>query len=144
MRRLITVTCATAAIVVGNAVTATAAPPAQEVVPLDCDDGNTYDVIVNGNGQFTPGRVTDSTRVFVVTEFGEITFRAVPPGEEAIEMTDPPAAKGGGNVSAHNPRDTVTCTFELTDTLEEGDDDLPPGTVITISGSVTGFLTGRG
>jgi hypothetical protein len=144
MRRWITVTCVTAAIVVGSAATAMAAPPEQDAIPLVCDDGNTYEVVVNGNGAFTPGRLLGSTGVLVPTAFGETTFRAVLPGGEVIEETDPGSAKGGGNVSAHNPRETVTCTFELTDTLEEEEDGLPAGTVITISGTVTGFLTGRG
>jgi hypothetical protein len=143
MRRAITLAGATAALVVGGAATATAAPPEQEAIPLVCDDGNTYEVVVNGNGAFTPGRLVGSTGVLVPTAFGETTFRAELPDGEVIEETEPASAKGGGNVSAHNPRETVTCTFELTDTLEEEEDGLPAGTVVTISGEVTGFLTGR-
>ena len=144
MRRAITLACTTAAIVVGGAATAAAAPAEQEVIPLVCDDGNTYEIVVSGNGDFTPGRLLGSTGVLVPTSFGEITFSAVPPGGEPIEMTEPASGKGGGNVSAHNPRPTITCTFEAEFTLEEAEDDLPAGTVVTISGSVTGFLAGPG
>jgi hypothetical protein len=142
MRRAITVTCVTAALVVGGAATAAAAPPEQEVIPLLCDDGNTYDVVVSGNGQFTPGRLVGSNGVLVPTAFGETTFRAVTPSGEVVEETEPASAKGGGNVTERNPRPTVTCTFELTETLTEEVEGLPAGTVVTISGEVTGFLTG--
>lgn len=144
MRRAITLACTTAAIVVGGAATAAAAPPEQEVVPLVCDDGNTYEAVVSGNGQFTPARLLGSTGVAIPTGFSDLTFRAVLPGGAVIEETDPGSAKGGGNVSARNPRVSITCTFEVTETLAVEEDGLPAGTVITISGTVTGFLTGRG
>ena len=144
MRRAITLAGATAALVVGSAATATAAPPEQEAIPLECSDGNTYEVVVNGNGAFTPGRLVGSTGVLVPTAFGETTFRAELPDGEVIEETEPASAKGGGNVTAHNPQETVTCTFSVTEELEADEDGLPAGTVITISGEVTGFLTGRG
>ena len=143
MRRAMTLTCATAALVVGGAATASAAPPEREAIPLVCDNGETYEVVVNGNGAFTPGRLLGSTGVLVPTAFGDTTFVAVLPDGTRLEETEPGFEKGGGNVSAHNPRDTVTCTFEFGETLTEADGDLPAGTEITISGEVTGFLTGR-
>ena len=144
MRRAMTLTCATAALVVGGATTASAAPPERDAIPLVCDNGETYEVVVNGNGAFTPGNIVDSTGVLVPTAFGEVTFTAVLPDGEVVEMTSPPTAKGGGAVARHNPQPTVTCTFEVHQTLAEEDDGLPAGTEITISGEVTGFLTGRG
>jgi len=142
MRRAITVTCAAAALVVAGAATASAAPPGQEVIPLDCGTAGTFDIVTNGNGEFTPGRLVDSTQVIVPTAFGEITFTAVPPGGEPVVMTTDPTEKGGGNVGPRN-RPSVTCTFDATQTLAEAQDGFPAGTVITISGEVTGFLTGR-
>ena len=135
---------ATAALVVSGAATATAAPPEREVIPLECDEGNSYEVVVNGNGAWTPARAWASTRVLVPVPFGEVTFTAVLPDGTVIEDSEPPSFKGGGEVAANNPRPTVTCTFEFSETLTEDDEDLPAGTVITISGEVTGFLTGRG
>src|SRR5215213_10957211 len=103
MRRAITVACASAAfVVVGSVATAAAAPPEQEVIPLVCDNGNTYEAVVNGNGEFTPGRLVGSTGVLIPTSFGEVTFSAVLPGGEVKEMTEPGSEKGGGSVSAHN------------------------------------------
>jgi hypothetical protein len=144
MRRAITIAGTTAAIVVGGAATAAAAPPEQEVIPLVCDDGNTYEAVVNGNGDFTPARLLESTRVAIPTGFSDQLFRAVLPNGDVIEESGTDSAKGGGNVSAHNPRVSITCTFALTDTLEVEEDGLLPGTVVTFSGTVTGFLTGRG
>jgi hypothetical protein len=43
-----------AAILGGGAQLASAAPPEQETVPLVCDNGDTFTVVVNGNGAFTP------------------------------------------------------------------------------------------
>jgi hypothetical protein len=36
----------------------------------------------------------------------------------------------------------VTCTFDAEETLDEEMDGLPAGTVVTISGEVTGFIAG--
>jgi hypothetical protein len=142
MRRAMTVTGATAALLVGGAATASAAPPEQEVIPLQCGDAGPLEVVTNGNGEFTSARLLDSTGVFVPTAFGEITITAVPPGGEAIVMTSDPSEKGGGDVGPRN-RPSVTCTFDFTDTLAEEEDGLPADTEITISGEVTGFVTGR-
>jgi hypothetical protein len=142
MRRAMTLTCATAALVVGGAATASAAPPEREPIPLVCDNGETYEVVVNGNGAFTPGNIVDSTGVFVPTAFGAVTFHAETPTGEVTEFTEPPTAKGAGEVGPGN-RPSVTCTVEVHQTLAEEEDGLPAGTEITISGEVTGFLTGR-
>jgi hypothetical protein len=142
MRRAITLACTTAALVVGGTTTATAAPPERDAIPLVCDDGNTYEVVVNGNGAFTPGNLLASTRVIVPIAFGEVAFVAVTPSGDVVENIQPPSEKGGGNVAEHNPQSTVTCSFTFTDTLTEEQDGLPADTEITISGEVTGFLTG--
>jgi hypothetical protein len=143
MRRTLTVAAVATALVAGGAPLAAAAPPEREIIPLVCDDGQTFSVEVNGNGEFTPGRVVGTNQVLVPVSFGEFTFRAVLPDGTMIEDSEPGSAKGGGNVQAHNPRPTVTCTFEITEVLEEEQDGLPTGTGVTFGGEVTGFLTGR-
>jgi hypothetical protein len=142
MRRAITMTCATAALVVSGGTAASAAAPDQQVFPLVCD-GTSYDVVVNGNGNFTPARLLDSTGVLVPTAFGETTFTAVLPDGSVVTDTAPPSAKGLGNVEAHNPRPTVTCTFSVSQTLTEPEEGLPAGTVVTFAGEVTVMPTGR-
>ncbi|MFZ5869607.1 MAG: hypothetical protein ACOYXW_03610 [Actinomycetota bacterium] len=145
MRRKTVIAVLAGALVLSGASAATAAPPEREVIPLVCDNGETLDVVVNGMGEFTPGRVVGSNQVLVPISFGDFTFTAVPPGGGPVTDTFPGSSKGGGNVEARNPRETITCTFEETFTLEEDDPELglPAGTVVTFSGSVTGYLTGR-
>lgn len=143
MRKALAASAAAAALVVGGATAATAVPPEPFVITLDCDNGQTYDVVVSGNGLFTPGRALDSTTVLIPISFGDFMFRAVLPDGTVQEITDPGFAKGGGNVAARNPRPTTTCSFSDEFTIEEGDPFLPPGTVVTVTGTVTVMLTGR-
>ena len=146
MRRAIIVPAITAALIAWGAPLATAAPPEQETFELVCDGGQTFEVVVNGNGAFTPARVLGSNQVLIPISFGDFTFTAVLPDGTVIEDSEPGGeAKGGGNVAQRNPRPTVTCTFEDSFVLEEDDPEfgLPAGTVVTFGGDVTGFLTGR-
>lgn len=135
MRRAISVVAATAALVLGGAATATAEPPGQQGTPLVCDGGHTYNVILIGNGDYTPALVVGSTRVLVPTAFGATTFRTVTGGVTVSEVTSPPTVKGGGGGAVRNPQPTVTCDFQLT--IPQTAD-----TVLVISGTVTAFITG--
>jgi hypothetical protein len=145
MRKLFIVPIVTAALIGGA--TAGAAPAVAqsnaEIIPLTCDNGQTYDVAVNGNGEFTPGRIVDSTGVLIPVSFGESTFTATLPDGTVLSDTEPGSAKGGGNVGAHNPASTVNCTFSETFVNNGEIADLPVGTVLTFSGSVTVFITPR-
>jgi hypothetical protein len=138
---------ATAALVVGGAATASAAPG--QTVRLDCGAAGTFPVVINGNGEFTPGRRVDSTQVLIPTAFGETQFQAVlPDGGVVGPFSELGSSKGGGHTGGNNPHSVVTCTFSVRQTLAEDEVDpggmvLPAGTVVTFSGSVTGFLTGR-
>lgn len=146
MRKTILGTVLTAALVASGAGPATAAPPEPEVIPLVCDNGDSFEVVVNGNGSFTPGRIVGSRGVLVPIGFGNFGYRAVTPDGQVFEETFPEEdLKGGGNVAKHNPRPTVTCTFSETFTLPEDDPEfgLPAGTEVTYSGTVTAFLVGR-
>ena len=127
-----TVTGAAAAIVVvGGASAATAAPG--DLIPLTCDNGQHYTVQVNGNGEFTPGRIVGSTGVLVPSVIGPLHFHGVGPnGQVVFDETEPAAVKGNGGTGR---QPTVTCTFSVT-MVEEG-------TTVTFSGIVTGFITGR-
>ena len=94
--------------------------------PLTCDDGQTVQVVVNGNGEFTPAHVVGSTAVFIPQVF-DITFQFTLPGEPTQSET---TARSKGNVHG----DLVTCSFDVTQTFPEG------GT-IHLFGSATGFFT---
>jgi len=88
----------------------------------------TVNVVVNGNGEFTPAHVVGSTKMFIPTALN-LTFRFTPTNGAAQTNTE--------NVHKASPahRGTVTCTIPM-QTLESG----PQGTT-TIQGSVTGFFT---
>lgn len=109
-------------------------------IPLTCDDGQTYQVVVSGNGRFTPAHVIGSTAVFVPVAFGDITGTALPSGEPAF--VEPPATKGQ---SAKNRNNLTTCSFVATFPVspEEAEEfGLPAGTTtVRVVGTVTGFFT---
>lgn len=112
MGRTILGTVLAATLIAGGTGVASAAPPEQEVIPLVCDNGESFDIVVNGHGHWTPGRVVGSTNVLVPTGFSDFGYRAVTPEGDVYEDTFPGEdSKGGGNVAQRNPRPTVTCTL---------------------------------
>jgi hypothetical protein len=93
--------------------------------PATCDNGLTVQVVLNGNGEFTPAHIVGSTAVFVPQAL-DTTFEFTPPGGPTETMTD--------TSSKHNVHgDLVTCSFDTTQTF-------PFGT-IHVFGSATGFFT---
>jgi hypothetical protein len=89
----------------------------------------TVNVVVNGNGKWSPAHVVGSTKVFIPTAFN-LTFTFTPThGGSAQVDTE--------NIQKSSPthRGTVTCTIPQ-QTLFSG----PQGSM-TIQGTVTGFFT---
>jgi hypothetical protein len=85
-------------------------------------------VVVNGNGVFTPAHVIGSTSVFVPTAFN-LTFTFTPSGGGAEVDTETSA-------KARQPADAVTCQLPAalnTVTFPDG--------IFTLDGTVTGFFT---
>jgi hypothetical protein len=100
------------------------ADPKAEIIPITCD-GQVVEVAVSGNGDFTPGHLVGGTAVYVVQSI-DATFTFTPTeGEPQTEHL----VRSKGNVKG----DTVTCTFELSETAPEG--------TFTASGSVVVFIT---
>jgi hypothetical protein len=91
-------------------------------------NGTPYQVVTNGNGEFTPAHVIGSTQTFVPYAF-DLTFTFTPPGGPTQTNPDT-SAKGGPHKGA------MTCTIPFQSFSG------PQGT-FTIAGSVTGFLTPR-
>jgi hypothetical protein len=88
----------------------------------------TVNVVVNGNGTFTPAHVVGNTKMFIPTALN-LTFTFTPTtGNPTVETTNAQKA-------SPTKRGTVTCTIPL-QTLFSG----PQGSA-TIQGSVTGFFT---
>ena len=93
--------------------------------PATCDDGQTGQIVVNGNGEFTAAHVAGSTAVFVPQAF-DITFEFTPTGgttETEIDTSSKPNVHG----------DLVTCSFDVTQSFPEG--------TFRLSGTATGFFT---
>ena len=129
---------AIAALATALAATAAAAAPVNapnaQLVALDCGEAGAFDVVVNGNGPWTPGHLLDGNGVVIPVAFGESAFTVRDAeGNVLDEGTDPAIAKGQGKARRH--RATVECTYTLTFTED--------GNTITVTGSATGFLTGR-
>jgi hypothetical protein len=87
----------------------------------------TVNVVVNGNGKFTPAHVVGSQKMFIPTALN-LTFSFTANGTTTTNTQ---------NVAKASPahRGTTTCTIPM-QTLESG----PQGTA-TIQGTVTGFFT---
>ena len=94
------------------------------VLPANCE-GRTVTVAVNGNGEFTPAHVVDSTAVFIPQAF-DLTFEFTPTGGTTQSETDTSAKH-----NAHGR--LVTCNIDFTQAN-------PFGTMHLV-GSVTGFFT---
>jgi hypothetical protein len=93
--------------------------------PATCDNGQTVQVVVNGNGEFSPAHIVGSTAVFVPQAF-DLTFEFTPPGGPTESETD--------TSSKHNVHgDLVTCSIDTTQTF-------PFGT-LHLFGTATGFFT---
>jgi hypothetical protein len=93
--------------------------------PATCDDGQTVQVVLNGNGDFTPAHVVGSTAVFI-PQVIDTTFQFTPPGGPTQTETFH-AAKP----NVHG--DLVTCSFDVSQTT--------PGGTFRLFGSATGFFT---
>lgn len=122
---------ATGGLILGFAAAPAIADPKGELIPLDCDNGQSYTAAVNGNGEFTPAHDTDSNAMLIPTSFGEF-HGIVTDGQGNVveEFTEPGAAKGQ---SAKGKKSLITCTFSFS-----GDED---GFHFEGGGTVTGFIT---
>jgi hypothetical protein len=124
-----------AALAAGSAAAAPVNAPNAIQVPLDCGDAGTFEVVVNGNGAFSPGHIVGDGGVLVPFAFGDETFTLTDTeGNVLVEETEPAHAKGPAKPKRH--RTVVECTYSFSFELD--------GNTATVSGSVTAFRTGRG
>ncbi|MEA3054930.1 MAG: hypothetical protein QOD30_362 [Actinomycetota bacterium] len=128
---------ATAVFIGGAAMLATTAGPVAaaggggEHIALACGQ-TTYDVVTNGNGDWTPARDSNSTLVFHPTAFGEFHGTFTPSdGSPAQDVTDPPFERKNAPSNGHP---TDSCTYHI----DFSDDS---GTFVG-DGSVAGWSSG--
>ena len=93
--------------------------------PATCDDGQTVQIVVNGNGEFTAAHVVGSTAVFVPQAF-DLTFEFTPTDGTTETETDTSS-------KPHVHGDLVTCSFDVTQSFPEG--------TFHLFGTATGFFT---
>lgn len=123
----------TGGLLLGTAAAPATADPKGEIIPVDCDNGKSYEVAVNGNGEFTPAHDTASTATFVPVSFGEFKFTVTDAQGNVVEQdTEPRIDKGKGN-AAKGKKSLITCEFSFSGTED--------GLTFEGSGTVTGFLT---
>jgi hypothetical protein len=92
--------------------------------PATCPGGSVQ-VVVIGNGRFTPAHVVGSSAVFIPQSL-DITFEFTPPGGPTESETDTSAkANPHGNL--------VTCSIDFTQTFDFG--------TLHLFGTATGFFT---
>ena len=101
------------------------ADPKTPPIELTCL-GETYQITVNGNGQWTPAHDNNSSLVGVPIAFGELTVTFTPTGGEPQTEIIPPTSKRNVPRSRNA---VIECTF-----FQTGSD--PEGT-FEVSGSVT-------
>ena len=105
---------------------------AQEELEVDCGADGTFTVLLNGNGEFTPGRIVGggvAIPVALSNQHGTFTDN-----EGNVFTEDPPdVAKGNGNPGKN--KDLLTCDFEVSFEDENGSG--------TFSGTATVFIVGR-
>jgi hypothetical protein len=100
-------------------------PDPDFMVTLTCD-GQDYDIVVAGNGAWTPAHDLNSTLVGVPIAFGEFHGVFTPTGGTPESFTDPAFAK------PNTPRTRnliIDCTYTVSGTFPDG--------TLTGSGTVT-------
>ncbi len=106
-------------------------------VPITCDNGHTYDAVVNGNGDFTPAHDVNSNAILVPLSFGEFNGTVTDADGNVVDsFTDPASAKG--KASKKQRKTQTTCSYTFGETFED-----PELGTLTFSGTgtVVGFVT---
>jgi hypothetical protein len=131
MRRSLLVLCAFALACAALTATAGAAPtrsPQAFTIPATCD-GQEVEVVVVGEGTFSPGHVVGSTSVFVPYAI-DVTFTFTPEGggDPEVEREQETKPAPGTNL--------VTCELNFSESF-------PGAGTLTGVGTVTGFFAPR-
>ncbi len=107
---------------------------ADRVIPVTCGTA-TYMIVINGQGQFTPGHIIGTTGNLIPQAFVfNITISDAQ--GNVIDSDTETVAKGGQRRGLQD--DLTTCTFR------QSFSDPETGMTFTVVGTVTGFITPRG
>jgi hypothetical protein len=80
--------------------------------PATCDNGQAVEVVLNGQGEFTPAHVLSSKATFVPQAF-DITFEFTPTGGTTETERNTSSKR-----NVHG--DLVTCSFDVTQSFPNG------------------------
>jgi len=105
-----------------------------QLVTVECGDAGTFETVTKGNGDWTPVHDLNSNAVLIPVSFGTTTF-TVKDAEGNVVFEETEAARTRGHAK-RNGRALIDCTYTLSFPVEEGN-------TATISGSVTGFVSGH-
>lgn len=119
--------------------TAGADPTKGEVFPISCDNGKSYEVVSNGNGDFTPAHDVGSNATLVPVSFGAFTGTITDGNGNVVETFNEPAESKGQ--SAKGLKNAVTCTFSFSEVSDGSHPDFPLGYTFTGSGSAVVRIT---
>ena len=101
--------------------------------------GTTYQVVVNGRGEWTPAHDTGSNLVFIPHAFtgfhGEIRDAS---GALVDSFDEPGSTQGKGK-----QRNDVSCTYSFHDVSDGSDPEFPAGYTFDGTGGVTGQIAGH-
>jgi len=117
---------------------AVADPQNGELIPLTCGS-TTYQVVTNGNGDYTPAHDVSSNRVFVPHAFGVFHGVLRDASGAVVESFDEPASTQGSG----KQKNDVHCTFAFHEVSDGSDPEVPAGWTFDGSGSVTGQIAGH-
>ena len=135
-RRVVSVLAVTVAATALAAGTASADPVnAPNSLPgtVDCGSAGSFDVVTNGNGNWTPAHDLNSTAVLIPVAFGPSTFTVTDPNDQVIDTENDPGGPKGSAAPAG--RTLLDCSYSLSSSFE--------GYTFSVTGTVTGFVTGK-
>ena len=100
-------------------------------VTATCDNGQSFQIVTNGNGAFTAAHDTNSTTTVIPFAFGDFTGTVTDPAGNVVDtFTDPPVTKQAA--ANHN---LLECPFTFSQTFPDG---------FTLAGSGTAFVKPAG
>jgi hypothetical protein len=118
--------------------TAYADPKAGDAIPLTCG-ATTYQVVVNGNGDWTPAHDVNSNLVFIPHWFGAFHGEVRDAQGVLVDQFDEPAGTQGSG----KQKNDVSCTYRFHDVGDGSDPEFPAGYTFDGIGTVSGQISGR-
>lgn len=140
MKKLITSAILVSGLVFGTASVAEADPEGDSF-DLTCGAA-TYQVVVAGNGGWTPAHDVNSNRMFIPTSFSGFTGQILDENGDLVdEFTDTTGSMKGQSARG---KTIIDCTYSFVEVSDGSDPEFPAGYTFVGSGGVSGFVTPPG